>query len=531
MLYQNATIIDGTNRPGFLGHVLVKDDRIDRVFRAGETLPDDVGEILDCTGKWITPGFIDAHSHNDFYAAKPDHMPYFEPFVRQGVTTMVVGNCGFSAAGYPEATPYNDQIGGGLFSNDGQNFGSFSGWVRRIDRHMPVNMIALVGHGTARIGVAGKASAPLSPEALKAMTQAVEQALFEGAAGISFGLMYEPGQFAPASEIETLARIAKKHDKIATFHARAYSKVSTSYNPPVGGRAHNLRAMDEVVSIARATGVKTQYSHLIFVGKRSWGTVAESLRLLEETKASGIDIGFDLYPMEFGASIITVVLPVWYLAMEPALRKRALTRIRLWLEVFIATKALGFGFGDILVTNTYGVMKEIEGLRVTEIAKRWKKSAFQTYLELVDKSGGRINVLMYKYQNPAIIERLRRHPLALYMTDAWIEPESGVQNFAAFYAFPKFLSLSLLHGTPIEEAVHKMTGATAARFGLSDRGTIASGNFADLVVIDPSRLAFTEGRDASPAGIDRVVNNGKVVVKDGVVDQVAIATVGRFLAV
>ena len=531
MLYQNATIIDGTGRPAFIGHILVKDDRIVRVYAKDEALPADVGELLDCTGKWITPGFIDAHSHNDFYAAKPDRLPYFEPFVRQGVTTMVVGNCGFSAAGYPEATPYNDQVGGGLFSNDGQNFGSFAGWARRIDRKIPVNLVALVGHGTARIGVASKAIAPLSPEAFAAMTQAVEQALSEGAAGVSFGLMYEPGQFAPLSEIEALARIAKKHDKIAAFHARAYSKVSTSYHPPVGGRAHNLRAMDEVLAIARATGAKTQYSHLIFVGKNSWDTVDESLRLLEETKAAGVDVAFDLYPMEFGASIITVVLPVWYLAMDPALRKRPLTRIRLWVEVFIATKALGFGFSDILVTNTYGLMKDIEGLRVTDIAKRWKKSAFQTYLELVDKSHGHINVLMYQYQNPAIIEKLRRHPLSLYMTDAWIEPESGVQNFAALHAFPKFLSLAQKHQTPVEEAVRKMTGATAARFGLTDRGAIAAGHFADLVVIDPTRLSYGEGKDASPSGIDLVVNNGRVVVRNGVVDQAAVATVGRFLPV
>lgn len=531
MLFKNATIIDGTNQPGFPGHVLVENDRIVQVFRQEEALPKDLSDVWDCSGKILTPGFIDAHSHNDFYAAKPDHRLYFEPFVRQGVTTMVVGNCGFSAAGYAEQTRFNDEVGGGLFSNDGKNFGSFAGWAKKVDRHMPVNMVALIGHGTARIGANGKANTPLSAEAKVQMEETIERSLSEGAAGVSFGLMYEPGQFAPLEELESIAKIVKKHDKIITFHARACSKVSTSYHPPVGGRAHNLRAMDEVVAIAKKTGAKTQYSHLIFVGKRSWDTLEESLRILEETKDSGIDIAFDMYPMEFGASVITVVLPVWYLGMEPKRRKTLINRLRLSLEVFIATKALGFGFGDILVTNTFGAFKELEGLRVTDIAKKWKMGLLKTYLELIDRTNGRINVMMYRYQNADIIERLRRHPQSLYMTDAWIEKESGVQNFAAIYAFPKFLCLALEHGTPLEEAVHKMTGATASRFGLPNRGTIAAGNFADIVLLDPARLGYTEGRDLPPTGIDLVMNNGKIVVREGIFDSAAAKNVGRILKV
>jgi len=531
MILKNAVIIDGKNTPAYKGHVVVENDRIVKILSLNDPFPKKPGTVIDCEGKTVAPGFIDAHSHNDFFAAKPDRLRYFEPFLQQGVTTMVVGNCGFSAAGYAEDTAHNDEIGGGLFSNDGNNYGSFAAWIAKVDGKMPVNMAGLVGHGTARIGVNGKAGTPLSPETQLRMEQGIEKALDEGAAGVSFGLMYEPGQFAPADELESIARLVRKKDKIVTWHARACSKVSTSYQPPVGGRAHNLRAMDEVVGIARKTGARTQYSHLIFVGKRSWDTVGESLRILEETKAAGYDIAFDMYPMEFGASVITVVLPVWYLGLSAAKRRTPITRARLWLEIFIATKALGFGFGDMLVSNTFGVLKELEGLRVTEIAARWKKSPFQTYLDLVEKTGGRINVLMYQYQNPAIIERLRRHPQSLYMSDAWIEKKSGVQNFACYYAFPKFLTLARDAKTPIEEAIRKMTGATAERFRIRDRGVIEAGKFADLVVFDLANLAFTEGKDAPPKGIELVLVNGRTVVRNGIVDPVAALSAGLFVKV
>ncbi|MCK7485559.1 MAG: hypothetical protein MZU97_08380 [Bacillus subtilis] len=158
------------------------------------------------------------------------------------MTTMVGGNCGFSAAGYNEDTAHNDEIGGGLFTSQGNNYGSFDKWARKIDQHMPVNLVSMVGHGTIRIGLNGKTSGDLTIEQLLQMDEIVEKTLMDGAAGVSFGLMYEPGQFVPIEEIERVAQIVKKHGKIATFHARAYSKVSTSYNPPVGEqRAQSAR--------------------------------------------------------------------------------------------------------------------------------------------------------------------------------------------------------------------------------------------------------------------------------------------------
>lgn len=532
ILLKNGTIFDGSLSEQYLGSLLVDKEEILKIYKKNEKIELNPNtKVIDCTGKIITPGFIDAHSHNDFFALKENNLFYYEPFIKQGVTTMVTGNCGFSAAGYQENSPFNDQVGGGLFSNDGNDYGDFLKWSKKVDKNVPLNLLSLAGHGTLRIGINSKKSGKLTDEQMLEMEKILEKTLDSGAAGLSYGLMYEPGQFAPYEELERLAGIVKKHNKIITFHARACSKVSTSYNPPIGGRAHNLRAMDEVVKITTNTGAKTEYSHLIFVGKSSWNTVKESLEIIENTNKDGFDIGFDMYPMEFGASVITVVLPTWYLEMEKDKRRRLGTKIHLAIEIFLAIKALGFGFKDILISNTYGQMKEIEGKRIDEIAKIWKKSKLKTYLEIVERTNGRVNVLMYQYQNKEIIETLRRHPQALYMSDAWMEKEATVQNFACYYAFVKFLVLARDHKTSISEAVHKMTKATADRFMIPKRGHLLEGNFADINVIDLNRLKYTEDQCENPTGIEYVINNGKIVVERNIINSKEVRHVGRFISI
>jgi N-acyl-D-amino-acid deacylase len=531
MLLKNGLIYDGSGERPFTGSLLIEKDRIKTVFRDQDLLPDITDDVIDCTGLIITPGFIDSHSHNDFFAGKQKNLPYFLPFIKQGITTMVCGNCGFSAAGYSENSPYNDLVGGGLFDNDHQDYSDFATWAQKIDKKLPVNMISLVGHGTIRIGINGNGNELLTADQLVEMERVIEKTLNQGAAGVSFGLMYEPGQFAPFSELEKVARIVKKHDKIVTFHARACSKVSTSYQPPVGGRAHNLRAMDEVLQIAFNTRVRTEYSHLIFVGKKSWNTVEESLRLLEDAKKTGHDIGFDLYPMEFGASIITVVLPPWYLGMKPKKQKRLFTKIRLAIEVFVAKKALGFGFHDILIANTFGQIPEIEGKRISEIAKERKQRQLKTYLDIIEKTNAKVNVLMFNYQNKDIIERLRHHPQAVYMTDAWIEPEASVQNDASYIAFAKFLKLAQTQDGLLEAAIHKMTLKAAERFRIPDRGLCQAGKFADINVIDPNQLAYMEGKNVSPSGWKYILINGRLVFIDGEVNDETIENSGRFIPI
>ncbi|PKL16111.1 MAG: hypothetical protein CVV49_17955 [Spirochaetae bacterium HGW-Spirochaetae-5] len=528
IILKNGTIFNGEDTPPFIGNIYIENDRIVRI-NDGAGVGDGDAEILDCTGLCIAPGFIDAHSHNDFFAAQDNNLKYFEPFIRQGVTSMVCGNCGFSAAGYLENGPYNHEIGGGLFTNKGRDFSSFDKWQKLIPEKSPVNILSLVGHGTVRISLNSMAGSELDNDQLRKMEEIIDKALSEGAAGVSLGLMYEPGQFAPLQELEMVAGIVKKHNKVLSFHSRAMSKVSTSYTPPVGGRAHGLRAIDEVIKIAKKTGVKTQLSHLIFVGEKSWSYVDEALSLLENAKKDDVDIMFDMYAMDFGASIITVVLPIWYLSLTKEKRGGFFVKLRLAIETAVTKKLLGFGFNDIMISNTKGMMPQIEGRRISELAGEWNMSELQAYLKVVDETDAKADVLMYKYANPAIIEKLRLHPLSLYMTDAWVN-EQGVQNFAVYYNFPKFISLAMRSGTPVQQAINKMSGATAERYNISDRGFIKEGKKADITVFNSDKLNFTEGRGESPLGIEYVLINGRIVLKHGEI-QSCVKDAGEFIKV
>jgi N-acyl-D-amino-acid deacylase len=510
LLIKNAEVFDGINEQGRKTCVIVRDNKIAAVGATdGWT-----GEVLDAEGLSLAPGFIDTHSHNDFYTVLADTQKYIRPFVEQGITTMVGGNCGFSMVGIEAETPHSKDLFAFFIANpDYKNVATFTGWAEAVNTYSPVNMACLCGHGTIRTSLRGLASGALSADEQKRMERRVEEELEAGAAGVSFGLMYEPGMYAPEEELLALAKIAARRGKIITFHQRALSRFSTSY-PQMFGRAHNLRALDEVIRIAEDSGAKTQVSHLIFVGRSTWNTVEETLSIIDKANARGLDIAFDIYPYDFGASTITVVLPAWYQALPLKQKNKALTRLRLGVEIFITKKLLGFGFDDIRVTWAGEDCPRYTGKRIGEIAREDGMSDLSAYLKIVEESKGEATVIMYSYQNDAIIARLSRHPKVSYMTDAWIAGK-GMENPASFGAFPKFLRLSREGAAEsLGAMIRKMTGQAARRFDLKDRGRIEEGCYADLVLFDRERIA--EKDDGSPEGIPHVIINGEFAVRDGI---------------
>ena len=268
-----------------------------------------------------------------------------------------------------------------------------------------------------------------------------------------------------------------------------------------------------MLALARETGVKLQFSHLIFVGARTWRTVDEALRLIDRANAEGLSFHYDSYAMMYGASVITVVLPPWYLTLPESRRRSAAVRARLAVEIGVTKKLLGFDFDDIVITWAGDKHRDIAGLNVKQIARRWGRSALDTYLQLVDDTRGQGRVLMYKYLTPEILSRLMADEKCLYMTDAWIEDE-GMQNPAAFSCFPEFLRLGREKGT-LPHVVRQMTGAAADRFGLTGRGYLRPGYHADVTVFDPRTAALGPDPAGRPVGICHVFVNGGHAVKDG----------------
>lgn len=508
ILFKNGLVIDGTGGKGFVGDVFVEDDKI---VCSGVNLVETADKTVDCAGKIIAPGFIDAHSHNDFFYDYQDAEKYYEPFLRQGITTQVTGNCGFSPFGIASDSKYKDKVGGELFHAVAPS--SFADFVRRAEGRLFVNVVPLVGHGTTRISISGYSPAPLSAQQIDEEMKLVDEAMSRGAFGGSFGFMYEPGIYARRDELVAFAKRIAAYDGILTVHPRACSKVALGY--PLISKPHIELALDEVVGIMREAGVRTEYSHLIFVGETSWKSLDPMLEKFHKLNDEGCKIAYDNYSFLYGASVITVVLPPWYMALPEADRKKPFNMFRLKLMTNLTKKILGLDFSDFTVAYISPDHKQYEGKTVSQCAAEEGLSDFDMYIKLVDLSKGQGRLYLGKYYNDAIIERLMKDDLSVFMTDAWVEA-SGTQNGAAFQGFPYFLQRAKDFGIPFESVVHKMTGKTAERFGIKNRGLIADGYYADITVFDPEKLKVNPAvPDFTPQGIDHVMVNGQFVVNDG----------------
>ena len=527
-LLKNGKIYDGTGAEPFAGDILLDGDRIAEIAPSIDAPAD---RVIDLGGRSAAPGFIDEHSHNDWFAIKKDPLPWFRPFLLQGITTFVTGNCGVSTVGF-ETREHLDRLGGGLFdyADTVGQFGTVSAYMDAVDGRMPCNMALLAGHCTARAAAGGIENRPLTPAEEQAMLAILEKALQEGAAGLSLGLMYKPGLYAGVEELKKVAALCVKYGRPLTVHPRAESKVSMAY-PQLFGRSHLLRAFDELVEIARGTNLKLQYSHAIFVGRHSFGAKEELLRMMDDLRAQGVDVMFDIYNECLGVSVITVILPAWYQGMSPAERKKPLTRLKLAALVRASSILLGFGFRDIQVAYIGPGYEKYEGKTVHEVAQMEGMSDLKAYLMLCEVSGFKGRVNMGPYSTPEVISEFERNPHCLFMTDAWVE-EHGVQNPAVYDCFPKFLRDALLGtGDTLPATIRRMTGATADRFQLRDRGYLKPGCFADLTIFDEEEIRRAVPDREQSFGIRGVFINGVQVLEEGRLDEEALRTTGRAIRV
>ena len=528
-LLKNALIYDGTGGEPFPGDILIEGDRIKCV---GAAPAEPAERVVDLGGLSVAPGFIDGHSHNDWFAIKRDPLPYFAPFIRQGITTFVSGNCGLSAIGFEPGCPHIDRLGGGLFGfrDTTGRYGTAEEFFAAVDGNMPCNLALLAGHCSARAAVGGSENRRLTAEEEAQMLAILEKALRQGAAGLSLGMMYEPGLYADTDELRKIAALCVKYNKPLTVHPRAESRVSMAY-PQLFGRSHLLRAFDELVDISKGTPLKLQYSHAIFVGRSSFRDKDELLRLMDELRAGGVDVMFDIYNECLGVSVITVILPGWYQGMSAAERKKPLNRLKLAALVRASSALLGFGFRDIVVAHIGPGYEKYEGKSVRQIAREEGLSDLNAYLMLCEASGfaGRVN--MGPYSTPEIISEFERNEHCLYMTDAWVE-DAGVQNPAIYDCYPKFLRDSLRGtGDTMPNTIRRMTGAIADRFMLPERGYLKPGFRADLTVFDENELRDAVPDREEPFGIKMVFINGRPVLNDGVLAEDALRHTGRAIRV
>ncbi|GAA1997962.1 N-acyl-D-amino-acid deacylase family protein [Catenulispora subtropica] len=506
LLLRGGLVADGTGATPAARDVAVVGRRI-ALVEPGAVVEAD--ETVDVSGMVVAPGFIDAHTHSDTTAlAAADGLLEAEQAfaaVRQGVTVEVAGNCGSSA--FP---------------------GTYSGLAALARAHAGVgrtnHLVSLVGHGSLRAAVVGPEARPASGAEIARMAQLLDESLAAGAVGLSTGLIYTPGSYADTDEVTALARVAARHGKPYVTHLR--DEMSG-----VEG------ALAEAVAIARDSGAALHVSHHKTAGRFAWGRTETTLPMLADLRASGMDVTCDVYPYTAGSTNLPAMLPPW--AHDGGL-PRLLERLRDPLQRDLMRTAIdegvpgwentvGNGGWDRISVASARRHPEYQGRTVAELAAARAVDALDLVAELLVDEDGDVTIISHSMREDDV-RRVLAAPFAMIGSDGVPKPGLPHPRWAGTFSrvLGHYAREAGLFG--LAEAVRKMTGATAARFGLTGRGVLRDGAHADVVVFDPERVADRatfEDPLAAPEGVLMVVVGGAVVVRDG---EVLRARPGRVLA-
>ncbi len=529
-------LLDGSGTAAVRGDVAVSGGMITAI---GDLSRVEAATVIDCSGKTITPGFIDIHSHSDWLLPAAEHGALIEPFIRQGMTTVVGGNCGFSPAPITDVNRGAAHEASRLITDDAIDlrWRSMHEFLDALERGgVSLNIAQLVGHGSVRAAVTGPLNpAPPSPAELQEMEALTREALDAGCIGVSTGLGYPPGIFAQEDELAAFARWAARDGKLFTSHLKAYSWLSGAYETDATQEPHNLAAIEEILRVGKAAGARVQISHLIFVGRQTWPNHGDAIRLIEEAHRDGLDVAFDAFPYTAGNTTASVIFPAAILPRLEEVIESPEERSSLQAFADMAFGNLGFGLPDIQIMKANAPrFDQYNGLRVTEAAARAGLDPFDFYCRLVIESNRNARVLNHTYSgdrgDEEPLRAVLRHRLCTIETDTFIT-YSGYQNPAAYGTFPRVLSTYVKLGLfSLEEALYKMTGAAAERLKWKDRGWVRRGCAADLVVLDLERLEDTATFDDParfPIGIEHVFINGRHVLNGDCYD--ATARAGRVI--
>ncbi len=534
LLIRDGIIIDGTGAEGFRGSVYVVGDRIEAVIPANAAETDDIEsagicDIIDAEGLVIAPGFIDCHSHFDWVLPLHHHQEFLFPLIEQGITTVVTGNCGFSPAPISEDSKelvrnFSDILVAEPFSYNWEGMGGFLDYLDSTGGLL-FNNAQLVGHGAVHLEAVQDIKRRPGPAESAQMISRLGEAFDSGAFGLSFGLMYPPGLFSTRDDLMVMARAASDSGRILTVHMRALSKYSGSYPIiPFIDKPHNLKALDEILSIGLETGVRLQISHFIFAGRKSWPTAPKAVKMVEETKEKGLEVMWDIYPYFCGNSYLTVFLPAWFVEnLEYNLENHRAIR-KLKLELNIARFLVGLSMSDIQIMDAgYPAGEKYNQLNLVEIARQEGIDPVEAMLKIIKESHGKALQLTYGYSgddnNEQLIEKLMANKLCLFETDAILR-SSGFPNPASYGAFPRILGRFVRDKKILRlgDAISRMSGKTARWMGITERGEINPGYFADLVLFNPDTIADnTTVKETAkrPTGIEKVFINGVLVVEEG----------------
>ncbi len=486
LLIVSGSIVDGTGTPSYRGDIAIKHGRI---IEIGNLKGRNAKEVLNADGLVAAPGFIDLHSHGE---QEIREMPGADNYIHQGITTKLGGNCGGSPL---PLGPYIKEVE---------------------DIGIAINLGILAGHNTLRRKVMGSVNREPTPEELAEMEAILNQAMLDGAFGMSTGLKYIPGAYSKTDEVVALAKIVSAHGGFYATHMRDEG-------------SNLIAAVEETITIGREAGLPVHISHFKAMGNTMWGASETTTAMVDEARRNGIDVTADQYPYSAGSTGLRVVFPAWALAGGNKKIAQRLedpeTRAKIKADIiYNLNHDRGGGDTSRIVVATYPADKSLEGKNIAEIVKirgmePGVDSAAEVLMDLqTTRPGGKG---IYHVMSEEDVVRIMRHPFVSVATDAnVIKFGEAMPHPRNYGTYPRVLGRYVRERKilTLEEAVRKMTSLPADRMNLKDRGVLKKGMAADIVIFNPDtvidRAEWTKPHQY-PGGIPHVIVNGEAVIQNG----------------
>lgn len=531
-LIKNGTIIDGQGTLAFVGDVLVEDDRIVEVIPAGELQNFKISEpqnLIDASGLIVSPGFIDAHTHSDAYLVIEPDAP---SKVTQGITTEINGQCGGSVAPrYGEARLSSDWA---AVLGDRLTWRSLAEYREVLAAAKPaVNTVQFIGHNTLRSSVIGYAARAAGDEDLREMSRLLDESLDAGGWGLTTGLIYQPGKYSTPAEVAALAKVAAAKGGYYATHMRSEGD-------------HILEAIDEVIELVKATGIRAEISHLKTSGRKNWHKIDAVLDKIEGAMSEGLLLGSDRYPYCAAGTDLDVVLPDWAQEGGAPAELARLQIANLRSQIIEEINALDRDWSTVMIGGTWAeenkrysgkTVAEILGLETLDfrpgLASSVSSPLKSSVLSLKSSPGELITSILLAdgCKTGAFFFGMSEENLAKIYSRPWIVPGSDASLRApwgplgldhphprAYATMPEFYRRVRALGFSREETVARMTSVIADRFGIRGRGRIEKGAYADLVIWNEAefkaKATFTDPHQFT-GGVKAVMTNGVISYCDG----------------
>lgn len=508
IIIKNGIIIDGTGAKGLKADIGIKKDRIAAV----EILKtENAAVVIGAEGKIICPGFIDILDHSDSFWTIFS-IPRLDSKVRQGITTIIGGNCGSSIApviGENSVAAIQKWVD---IANVNANWGKMEELFKELSRrNMGVNFGTFVGHETMRRSILGDEVKQIKYEEIKMMGRMLMDSLKDGAFGMSTGLVFSHAKMATISEIKYLVDMLKSENCCYASHIRGESE-------------ELLPSINETIQISRETGVSVEISHLKAVGERYWPDMSKALAMIDIANEENVNIDFDIYPYNTTGSVLYILLPDW---VTQGGRKKMISRLKdsdLKEKIMKEMKEVGRGYENIIISICPKI-KEVVGKSIFEIAEKQEMSVEEAIIELLVSANGHVIVFDKEALNEENIKLALRNSHSIVASgDAAYNIEyvrtGELVHPRCFGAFPKVLGRYVREQKVLglENAIEKMTSKPALKIGLKERGILKKGFYADITIFDPKIIidkADYNNPYQYPEGIEYVIINGKVIVNKG----------------